>query len=142
MPFPNVPLHQGTRNRSVHWADLYWFDFGAPASNQYTIAGPRPCLVLSNVATIHGSTLVVSPLTGAEHAIPTYSYHVLVTTSECPALDKDSVVKIDHLYNIHRADLIDQHYIATLPDTVMRRVYLQLANALNFRAAFQVSASP
>jgi len=84
----------------------------------------------------------VSPLTGAEHAIPTYSYHVLVTTSECPALDKDSVVKIDHLYNIHRADLIDQHYIATLPDTVMRRVYLQLANALNFRAAFQVSASP
>lgn len=139
MPYPNVSLSRGIRSRTVGWGDLYWFDFGTPASHQYTIAGPRPCVVLSNASTIHGRTLVVSPLTGSENAVPRYAYNVPIAKSECPALDKDSVVKIDHLYNINRDDLIDQHYIASLSPALMRKIYLQLANALNFRAAFPSS---
>ena len=45
--------------------DVCWFDFGAPRSAQYTIAGARPCVLLSNVPTIVGRTLVVSPLNRA-----------------------------------------------------------------------------
>lgn len=98
--------------------------------------------MLSHVPTIHGHTLVVSPLTGCENAIPGYAYHVPISLAECPSLDKDSVVKVDHMYSIHRRDLIDQHYITTLPQTLMRRIYLQLANVLNFRGAFAPSPRP
>lgn len=97
--------------------DVCWFDFGAPRSAQYTIAGARPCVLLSNVPTIVGRTLVVSPLTGREHAITGYPYHVVV----------------DHLYCIDRDALIDEHHIAVCSCSTMKRIMLQTVTALNVR---------
>ena len=131
MPFPNVPLRSGHHARTLEWGDVYWFDFGRPTSQQFTIAGARPCVIVSDVNTLVGQTVVVCPSTGAEHAIPGYDYHVEVKQVEFSHLDKDSVFKVDHLYNIDRSNLIDEHYIGTLPRQLMRRVYLQLLNALN-----------
>ncbi len=131
MAFPNVPLNRGHYTRALMWGDLYWFDFGRPTSNQFTIAGARPCVIVCDVDTLIGRTVVVCPSTGAEHATPGYDYHVLVTKAEFNPLDKDSVFKVDHLYNIDRSNLIDEHYIGTLPQPLMKRIYLQLLNALN-----------
>ena len=131
MPFPNVPLDRGHHSRTLRWGDVYWFDFGRPTSNQYTIAGPRPCAIVSDLSTLVGRTVVVCPSTGAEHAIPGYAYHVEVKKSEFPQFDKDSVFKVDHLYNIGRDGLIDEHYMATLPLRLIRRMYSQLLNAVN-----------
>lgn len=131
MPFPNVPLRRGHRNRTLAWGDVYWFDFGRPSSHQFPIAGARPCVIVSDVNTLVGQTVVVCPATGAEHAIPGYDYHVEVKKAEFSQLDKDSIFKVDHLYNIDRSDLIDEHYIGALPRPLMERIYLQLLNALN-----------
>lgn len=131
MPFPDVSPHNGHVTRNLKWCDVYWFDFGRPTSNQFTIAGPRPSVILSDINTIVGQTVVLCPATGAEHAIPDYDYHVLVTKAEFNPLDKDSVFKVDHLYNVDRRLLIDEHYIGTLSILIMRRIYLQLLNALN-----------
>ncbi|MEK7216541.1 MAG: type II toxin-antitoxin system PemK/MazF family toxin, partial [Chloroflexota bacterium] len=90
---------------------------------------------VSDPVTQVGKTLVVVPLTGAENAQPGYDYHVLITKAECPPLDKDSVAKADQLYTIERDDLIDQYYIGRLGAKVMRRLYQQLANSLNFAVA-------
>ena len=131
MPFPNCPINSGHLTHNLAWGDLYWFDFGKPQSNQYTIAKARPCVVLSDVNTLIGNTVVVCPSTGAEHAIPNYDYHVLVTRNEFILLEKDSVFKVDHLYSVDRNSLIDEHYIGALPLKIMKRLYYQLFNAIN-----------
>jgi mRNA-degrading endonuclease toxin of MazEF toxin-antitoxin module len=131
MPFPNVPLDHGHHTRTLVWGDVYWFDFGHPRSNQYTIAGARPCVIVSDMDTLVGQTVIVCPATGVENAVPGYDYHVEVKKVEFNQLDKDSVFKVDHLYNIDRSNLIDEHHIGTLPRQLMRRIFLQLLNALN-----------
>lgn len=133
MPFPNYPLHLGHHSREVSWGDVYWFDFGKPLSNQYTVAGARPALVLSDCRRVLRRTVTVTPLTGLEHRKPNYGFHVSVLVADYPALDKDSVVKIDQLYCINRDNLIDEHYITTFTSQIMRVIYAQLVRALYFQ---------
>lgn len=132
-PFPNFTISAGNYARSIVWGDVYWFHFGFAGSNQYTIAGPRPCVIVSDVDTLVGRTVVVCPITGAEHVISGYDYHVRIDKCEFNQLDKDSIVKVDHLYNIDRHNLIDEHYIGTLPLGIMNRIYLQMLHALNIQ---------
>jgi mRNA-degrading endonuclease toxin of MazEF toxin-antitoxin module len=133
MSFPNHPLHQGHRKRGVSWGDVYWFDFGRPLSNQYTVARARPVLVLSDCRRVLRRTVTVTPLSGSEHRKPNYAFHVSVLVVDYPALDKDSIVKIDQLYCINRDDLIDEHYITTFTPQTMRAIYAQLVRALYFQ---------
>ena len=137
MPYPNYPVDSGSHTRKIAWGDVYWYHFGTPVSNQFTIGGARPCVVLSNVTTLVEGTVVVCPITGKEHERPGYSYHVPLLQSECSALEKDSLVEVDQVFCIHKEDLIDEHYIATLPKPLMKRIYFQLANAMNFLAALK-----
>ena len=136
MPFPgSVDATRGRHERKIAWGDIYWFHFGTAGSHQYTFAGPHPCVVLSDVATVIPGTVVIAPLTSAHHGRSGYAYHVPVGKSDCVGLDNDSVVKADQLYCVDSADLIDEYYVGTLGAAVMKRIYLQLANALNFRRA-------
>lgn len=131
MPFPNVPLEHGHYDRTLSWGDVYWFDFGRPNSNQFTMAGGHPCVIVSDIATLVGNTVVVCAGTGAEHAIPGYAYHIKIKRTEFRRLEKDTIFKVDHLYNLDRSSLIDEHYIDTLPLALMKRIYLQLLNSIN-----------
>lgn len=131
MPFPNVPLSLGHQTRKFLWGDVYWFDFGRPNSNQFTMAGGHPCVIISDVNTLVGRTVVVCPGTGTEHAIPGYAYHVRIGKTEFSVLEKDTVFKVDHLYSIDNHGLNNERYIGTLPQALMRRIYLQLLNAIN-----------
>ena len=133
MPFPNHPLHHGHHTRTVSWGDVYWFDFGRPLSNQYTVARARPALVLSDCRRVLRRTVTVTPLSGLEHRKPGYSFQVPVLAADYPALDKDSIVKIDQLYCVNRDDLIDEHYITTFTPRTMRVVYAQLVSVLYFQ---------
>lgn len=56
-----------------------------------------------------------------------------VSAADYPALDKDSMVKIDQLYCVNRDDLIDEHYITTFTPRTMRVVYAQLVIVLYFQ---------
>lgn len=133
MPFPNYPLHRGQRTQTVSWGDVYWFDFGKPLSNQYTVAGARPLLVLSDCRRVLRRTVTGTPLTDLEHRKPNYGFHVPVLKADYPSLDKDSIVKIDQLYCINRDDLIDEHYITTFTPQTMRDIYAQLVRSLYFQ---------
>ena len=137
MPYPNVPRGQDHHSRQLKWGDAYWFDFGQPTSHQYTIAGPRPCVIVSDIDTLRGHTVVVCPSTGVENATPGYDYHVEIKKAEFNPLDKDSVFKVDHLYNIDQQELVDEHYMGTLADHLMKRVYIQMLNALNVSQVLQ-----
>lgn len=131
MPFPNVPLKSGHHDRKLVWGDVYWFDFGRPHSNQFTMAGSHLCLIVSDMSTLVGKTVVVCPGSGAEHAWAGYVYHVEIKRVEFSKLEKDTIFKVDHLYNLDQSSLIDEHYIGTLPQHLMKRIYLQLLNALS-----------
>jgi mRNA-degrading endonuclease toxin of MazEF toxin-antitoxin module len=133
MPFPNHPLGQGSHVRTVSWGDVYWFDFGRPVSNQYTVGGPRPALVLSDCQRVLRRTVTVTPISGLEHRKTRYAFHVPVLKRDYPALDKDSIVKIDQLYCINRDALIDEHYITTLSPQTLINIYAQLVRALYFQ---------
>lgn len=133
MPFPNYSLNRGRRTREVRWGDVYWYDFGNPISNQYTIGFPRPALVLSDCRRVLRRTVTVAPISGLEHRKPNYTFHVPIEVSDYPALEKDSIVKIDQLYCINRDDLIDEHYITTITPQTMRQIYAQLVLSLNFQ---------
>lgn len=134
MPYPNVPVDQGHHNRSVTWADVYWYNFGSATSRQYTLAEPHPCVVLSDCTQVLPGIVVVSPLSSIRHIRRQYIFHVPVPHNDCPWLDGDSFVKIDQLYCLDRARLIDEHYIGTMPQHLMIRVYAALIRSLNFEA--------
>lgn len=138
MPFPNHPLAQGHHTRAVSWGDVYWFDFGRPLSNQYTVAKARPALVLSDCRSVLRRTVTVAPLSGLEHRKPNYAFHVPVLVADYSALEKDPIVKIDQLYCINRDDLIDEHYITTFTPQTMRVIYAQLVRALYFQGVQNV----
>ena len=135
MPYPNVSIQTGHHNRLVAWADVYWYDFSTPTSGQFTFAGPHPCLVLSDCTQVLPATVVVAPLSSIQHIRSQYIFHVPVTCNACPWLDNDSFIKIDQLYCIDRARLIDEHYIGTMPQHLMTTVYAALIRSLNFQAA-------
>lgn len=122
-----------TFQRYPRWADVYWFDFGAARSSQdRTMAEPHLAVVVSNpVITLKGTVLIV-PLSGAEHRKQGYAFHVLVTRRECPKLDKDSIVKVDQIYCVTvKPGLPDQYYLTTFSMEIMRRIYEQMLRVLN-----------
>jgi mRNA-degrading endonuclease toxin of MazEF toxin-antitoxin module len=138
MPLPNVPMRKRTFCRDIRWGDVYWFDFGQPVSGQRTFALPHPAVVVNDTtATLPGSVLLV-PLTDLSHKRAGYEFHVDVTLTDCPQLDKDSVAKTDQVFCVSRRPYLpDQYYIATLDVAVMRRIYAKLLRALNVGAVLQ-----
>ncbi len=134
MPFPYHILPKDfTFNRYPSWGDVYWFDFGTARSNQdRTLAEPHLAVVVSNTKITLKGTVLIVPLSGAEHRKPNYLPQVLVTKSECQRLDKDSIVKTDQVYCVTvKMGLPDQYYLATFNLSIMKRIYEQLLRVLN-----------
>ena len=132
MPFPHhVRFAEFTFYRYPQWGDVYWYDFGVSRAEQHTMAEPHLAIVVSNTAiTLRGTVLVV-PLSGAEHVRTGYGFHVRVARSECPALDKDSIAKVDQIYCVPtRPGLPDQYHLTRLNGRVMKRLYDPLLKAL------------
>jgi mRNA-degrading endonuclease toxin of MazEF toxin-antitoxin module len=134
MPFPYdlLPKHY-TFDRYPSWSDVYWHDFGSIRSNQdHTMADPHPAVVISNTRITLKGTVLIVPLSGAEHQKTNYAPHVLVTKRECPKLDKDSIVKTDQVYCVNvSTSLPDQYYITSFDVKIMRRVYEQLVRVIH-----------
>jgi mRNA-degrading endonuclease toxin of MazEF toxin-antitoxin module len=135
MPFPYYIIRPSsfTFQRYPRWADVYWFDFGAVRSSQdRTMAEPHLAVVVSNPAITLKGTVLIVPLSGAEHRKQGYAFHVLVTRRECPKLDKDSIVKVDQIYCVTvKPGLPDQYYLTTFSTEIMRRIYEQVLRVLN-----------
>lgn len=132
MPFPvNVLPRSYIFERLPRWADVYWYDFGIPRAQQHTMADPHLAIVVSDPAiTLRGTVLVV-PLSGAEHRRQGYEFHVPITRAEVPRLDKDSIAQVDQIYCIPtRPGLPDQYYLTHLERTIMKRVYEAMLRAL------------
>lgn len=112
MPFPDHVLpSRMTFDRYPKWGDVYWFDFGRPKSNQATIAEPHMGVVVSNSDVILRGTVLIIPISGAEHRRNGYTIHIVVAKKECPrTLDKDSIVKVDQIYCVN--------YKKELPDDI------------------------
>jgi mRNA-degrading endonuclease toxin of MazEF toxin-antitoxin module len=73
----------------IQWGDLYWFDFGKPASRQKSFALPHPAVVVNDTSlTLPGSVLLV-PITDLTHKKPGYEFHVNMTRFDCPQLDSE-----------------------------------------------------
>ncbi len=54
----------------------------------------HPALIVSDPTLTLPGTVLIIPLTGAEHKRRGYEFHVEVTTEECPELDKDLIAKL------------------------------------------------
>ncbi len=124
MPFPtHIRLVDFTFERYPKWGDIYWYDFGAPRAQQHTMAEPHLAIIVSNTrVTLRGTVLIV-PLSGAEHRKDGYDFHVLIKRSECSRLDKDSIAKVDQIYCVPTNRLPDQYYLTHLDKKTMARLY-------------------
>ena len=132
MPFPHhIRRHEFTHQNRKEWGQLYWFDFGAPSSGQRTFAEQHPALIISNPSITLRGTVLIIPVTGAEHRRPGYEFHVEITKSECPELDKDSVAKVDQIYCVEVREMPDQYFIGKLEPDTMKRIYAKLLKVLN-----------
>jgi mRNA-degrading endonuclease toxin of MazEF toxin-antitoxin module len=132
MPFPfHVrPIHF-TFDRYPRWGDVYWYDFGTPRAQQHTMAEPHLAVVVSDTRSTLKGTVLLVPLSGAEHRKPGYQFHVLVEKTECPKLDKDSIVKVDQVYCVPtNPGLPDQYYLTHLDRKIMARIYEPLLRVL------------
>ena len=135
MPFPHhVRVTDYRFDRVLRWGDVYWYDFGMPRAQQHTMAEPHLAVVVSDpIVTLKGTVLIV-PLSGAEHRRGGYDFHVLITRTQCPKLDKDSVAKVDQIYCVPtQPGLPDQYYLARLNKATMARLYEPLLKVLGFQ---------
>lgn len=133
MPFPHhIRRHEFTYRIKKEWSQLYWFNFGVPSSGQRTFAEQHPALIISNPSITLRGTVLIIPVTGAEHRRPGYEFHVEIPKLECPELDKDSVAKVDQIYCVEDREMPDQYFIGKLEPDTMRRIYAKLLKALNF----------
>jgi mRNA-degrading endonuclease toxin of MazEF toxin-antitoxin module len=132
MPFPVYLRPSGyTFNSYPRWGDVYWYDFGIPRAEQHTMAEPHLAVVVSDTASTLKGTVLIVPLSGAEHRRPGYLFHVLITKAECSALDKDSIAKVDQIYCVPtRPGLPDQYHLTRLSRGVMKRLYEPMLRAL------------
>lgn len=132
MPFPHRVRFTDYRfDRVPQWGDVYWYDFGMPRAQQHTMAEPHLAIIVSDTkATLRGTVLLV-PLSGAEHRKEGYQFHVLIAKAECPELDKDSIAKVDQIYCVPtRPGLPDQYYLTHLSKKLMARIYEPLLKVL------------
>lgn len=132
MPFPDRIRPEDFRfERYPRWGELYWYDFGARRAEQHTMAEPHLALVISDTAITLKGTVLIVPLSGAEHQRAEYPFQVLLKRSECPRLDKDSIVKVDQVYCVpYRPGLPDQYFLARLDKKTMARIYEPLLQVL------------
>ncbi len=134
MPFPShVHLSDYTFHRRPQWGDIYWYDFGVPRAQQHTMAEPHLACVVSDTSAILRGTVLIIPLSGAEHRKPGYAFHVLIRQQECPHLDKDSIAKVDQVYCVPDNRLPDQYYLTHMSKKVMGHMYDQLLRVLGFQ---------
>ncbi|MBN1584465.1 MAG: type II toxin-antitoxin system PemK/MazF family toxin [Anaerolineae bacterium] len=135
MPFPtHIRVVDFEFYRYPRWGDVYWYDFGMPRAQQHTMAEPHLAVVISDTKVTLKGTALITPLSGAEHRKEGYDFHVLITRSECPELDKDSIVKIDQVYCVPvRPGLPDQYHLTQLDKKIMVRIYEPLLEVLGFR---------
>jgi len=132
MPFPQVPHSKFTCHTRKEWGQLYWFDFGQAASGQRTFAEPHPALIVSDSQVTLPGTVLIVPVTGAEHKRSGYEFHVDVSKADCPELDKDSVAKVDQIYCVEERLMPDQYFIGTVPHSAMKKIYSKLLKVLGF----------
>ena len=133
MPFPrHIRRREFTYRIKKEWGQLYWFDFGAPSSGQRPFAEQHPALIINNPGITLPGTVLIIPVTGAEHRRPGYEFHVEITKLECPELDKDSVAKVDQIYCVEDREMPDQYFIGKLELDTVRRIYAKLLKVLNF----------
>jgi len=132
MPFPvHIPSHALTYERYPKWGDVYWCDFGAPQSSQHSMADPHLALVISETRFTRAGTILLIPMSGAEHRKEGYLFHVLVEKKECQKLDKDTIVIVDQILCMsHKPFLPDQYYVTTFNKEVMTRIIEPLLKVL------------
>jgi len=132
MPFPAHILPKSfTFDQYPRWGDVYWHDFGLARAGQHTMAEPHLAIVVSDTAATLRGTVEIVPLSGAEHKKPGYEFHVPITRTDCPQLDKDSIAKVDQVYCVPvKPGLPDQYFLARLSVRVMKRVYEKMLRAL------------
>jgi mRNA-degrading endonuclease toxin of MazEF toxin-antitoxin module len=131
MPFPyHIRQLDFTYQSPLRWGNVYWYDFGIPRAEQHTMAEPHLAVVVSDTKiTLKGTVLIIS-LSGAEHRKAGYPFHVLIPKAECPRLDKDSIVKVDHVYCVPNQGLPDQYFLTRLDKKIMARIYEPLLKVL------------
>jgi mRNA-degrading endonuclease toxin of MazEF toxin-antitoxin module len=143
MPFPaHVRFTDFVFDRYPRWGDVYWYDFGMPRAQQHTMAEPHLAVVVSDTNSTLKGTVLLIPLSGAEHRKEGYQFHILITKAECPRLDKDSVAKVDQIYCVPtRPGLPDQYYLTRLSKKIMARMYEPLLRALGVQYLIGRSAN-
>lgn len=135
MPRPNVPPKDRTTLRTIRWGEVYWYYFGQAKAGEHTIKDWHPALILQNdTGNKYSPTTIITPLTGAEHVQRLLPTHCLARKTDYPALDKDSIVKLEQIFTIERSDLADQFYITRFSKETMREIYRKLVISLNFDA--------
>jgi mRNA interferase MazF len=133
MSHPDLPPEALTFERTLLWGDVYWYNFGSVREDEHTIKEWRPVLILQNdVGNRCSPTTIVTPLTGVENIRRMLPTHYLVRKADYPALDKDSVVKLEQIFTIERASLADQFYLTHFSLRTMREIYRKLMISLNF----------
>lgn len=134
MPFPDhVHFIDYRFDRVPQWGDVYWYDFGMPRAQQHTMADPHLAVIISDTSVTLRGTVLIIPLSGAEHQRAGYEFHVLIKKAQCPALDKDSIAKVDQIYCVPtKPGLPDQYYLTRLSKKTMARLCEPLLRVLGF----------
>jgi mRNA-degrading endonuclease toxin of MazEF toxin-antitoxin module len=95
------------------------------------MAEPHLAIVVSDTRSTLKGTVLLVPLSGAEHRKPGYLFHVLIEKAECPKLDKDSIAKVDQMYCVPTSPgLPDQYHLTHLDKKIMARIYEPLLRVL------------
>lgn len=120
MPCPSKPA-QPTPIQVIHTSKgcIHWFDASRSADPAISSQKARPHIIIG--ADNPGSQRVlISPISDRVHYVEAgsnvlkYPYHAEINLADNPFLDKDSVILLDQIHTISKADLCEEWYMGKI----------------------------
>ncbi|MFR0837529.1 type II toxin-antitoxin system PemK/MazF family toxin [Neglectibacter timonensis] len=112
--------------RKIKRGDIYRADL-TPVVGSEQGGSRRPVLIISNnIGNKHSPTVIITAITGLEHAKANLPTHIIVKGFE--KFEKDSIILLEQIRTIDKQRL--KQYMGMMPDNIMARVDKALAISL------------
>ena len=119
--------------RKIKRGDIYRADL-TPVVGSEQGGSRRPVLIISNnIGNKHSPTVIITAITGLEHAKANLPTHIIVKGFE--KFEKDSIILLEQIRTIDKQRL--KQYMGMMPDNIMARVDKALAISISLKGGHQ-----
>lgn len=120
MPCPLKPeIATKIKDANTEKGSVHWFNLDLESNPSISSQKARPYIIIGR-NNRRSSRVIISPISDRENYVEIgsdklkYPYHVSLSKSEYPFLDKDSVILLDQVYTIGKDELCEEWYMGKI----------------------------